>query len=394
MKVSFKRSALANAVALIQNSVSDSGALPILGNIKLEAESEPVRMTGTDLETFARVTLEGRIEEAGSVTLPGKKLAEIARLLPDDDVAIVTAGTKATLTCGRSTYQLSTMDADDFPEWPKTEHVSRIVLPQKDLKRILAHTTFAIPQRDPRKVLMGALFTLIPDKGLVCVATDGRKLGKVETQPIEVVGKNSCSAIIPGRALLEVQKAMAEEGEVEIGISRRQAVFKTERLEYLTSLVEGNYPNYSAVIPDSFKKRIDLPRAAFDEAVVRAGILAERKFNSIVLSFEKDRIEIQAQTFEAGQFRGEVEISFEGEPFKIAFSHQYLHEVFKIIPDAVVHMEIKDSSAPVVFKFDGDPGTMFLVMPVRMSELEPPDEEEDEDDEGDDRYDDEDEDEE
>lgn len=371
MKATFARSTLLSGISLIQNSVSPAGTLPILANVLIEATARGVELIATDLETFSKVTLEARVEEQGRTTVPAKTLADIVRLLPDDDVAIVSTGNRLTLTCNRNIYHLSTMSADDYPEWPKADALKKITLKQADLKRLLRSTMFAIPTKDPRKVLMGALFQLTKD-GLVCVATDGRKLGKATAEPVEVKGKgkDGLQAIIPGRVLAEIDKAIGDEGEIEIGLSERQAVFTVANLTYLATLIEGNFPKYDSVIPDSFKRAIELPKGILLDAITRAAVLAERKYNSIILSFEKNLIEISAQSFEDGSYEGQVEIAYTGEPFKIAFSHQYLQEVFKIAPDAILRMKVKDSAAPVVFECDSDPTALFLVMPVRMHDLE------------------------
>jgi len=364
-----------SGIALTQNLVSATGTLPILSNLLIEADSKDVNLVTTDLEAFAKVSLQAKIEESGRITAPAKTLGDIVRRLPDDDISITTSGTRLTLTCNRNVYHLATMSADDYPEWPKSESVTRITLRQADLKRLLRSTTFAIPLRDPRKVLMGALFVLNAE-GLICVATDGRKLGKSMAEPVEIRGKAECSAIIPGRILTELDKALGEEGEIELALTERQALFSLPNLTYLTSLIEGSFPKYDSVIPESFKKIIELPKATLDETIGRASILAERKFNSIVLGFSQNNLDIHAQSFEDGSYDGQVQVNYEGEPFKIAFSHQYLHEVFKVMPDAVVRMKVKDNTAPVVFEADSDPTSLFLVMPVRMHDLDGPGEEE------------------
>ncbi|MBI1784670.1 DNA polymerase III subunit beta, partial [Candidatus Sumerlaeota bacterium] len=237
MKVTFSRQALMTGISLVQNSVSPAGTLPILSNVLLEAENRGSSLIATDLDTFSKVSLEGRVEEAGRTTVPARTFGDIVRLLPDDDVAIVTSGTRLTLTCNRNVYHLATMSADDYPDWPKTDTITRITLKQSDLKRLLRCTLFAVPTKDPRKVLMGANFILTPN-GLVCVATDGRKLGKAIAEPVELKGKTKkeVSAIIPGRVLQEIDKAIGEEGEIELALAERQAVFSLSNLTYLTTL--------------------------------------------------------------------------------------------------------------------------------------------------------------
>lgn len=373
MKVVFEHQSLASGIQLIHNVVTTTTTMPILSNVMIEAGNQEATISGTDLESFGRVTLKAQVEEAGRITAPAKLFADIVRLLPDGDVVLETTGTKMTVTCNRNVYQLSTMPADDFPDWPSIEADTTLTLRQADLKRILHDTMFAIPSRDPRKVLMGVLFEVNEGK-LVCVATDGRKLGKTESEPQEIIGQQKAQAIIPERILDEISRAIGEEGEITLGISERQIIFKLSNVTYIANRIEGTYPKYDAVIPQSFKRTIKVQTATLSDAISRAAILAERKHHSIILRFANNQIEINSQSFEDGSYEGTVETDYEGEPFRIAFNHQYLQEIFKVMPDPVIDMKVKDSSAPVVFECESDPDSLFLIMPVRMTEIESGDE--------------------
>ncbi len=382
MKATFPRQTLMSGISLVENAVAGYGTLPILSNLLFEATPKGVDLVGTDLECFARVGLEARVEEAGRITAPAKTLAEIVRLLPDDNVAIVTSGSRLTLTCGRNVYHLATMSAEDFPDWPKVEASTRLTLRQADLKRLLDNTLFAMPSRDPRRVLMGTYFHLAENR-LTCVATDGRKLGKSSAQPAKIEGPGEVSAIVPGRVLGEIKRALGEEGEVELAVTEKRIAFSLPNLSltYLTALIDGKFPQYEAVIPASFKRTIDLPKAILDEAITRAAVLAERRHHSVILSFQPNELAIKAESFEEGSYEGVLEIQFGGEAFRIAFNYNYLHDVLKVAPDATVRMKVKEPAAPVVFECESDAETLYLVMPVRIADLE---EESDEPEEGDD----------
>lgn len=370
MKVIFERQPLASGIALIHNVVSSTTSMPILSNILIEAtNTEEASISGTDLESFGRVRLKARVEEAGRVTAPARLLADIVRLLPDGEVTLETSGSRMTILCNRNTYQLATMPADDFPEWPRLQPETTITLRQADLKRMLHNTMFAIPTRDPRKVLMGVLFEV--DGGrLTCVATDGRKLGKAVVEPQEIIGQPTTQAIIPERILKEIDHAIGAEGDIQLMIADRQIMFNLSNLTYVANRIEGTYPKYEAVIPQSFKRTIKIQKNSLADAINRAAILAERKHHSIILKFVTHQIEINAQSFEDGSYEGVVETDYEGEPFRIAFNHQYLQEIFKVTPDDEVDMKIKEANAPVVFECASEPESIFLVMPVRMADAE------------------------
>ena len=369
MKVVFQRQRLAHGIALIHNIVNTSSTMPILANMLIEADNEETRVSGTDLESFGQVRLEAEIEEAGRVTAPARLLNDIVRLLPESDVIMETSGSRLTIQCNRNTYQLSTMPADNFPQWPTIEASTTLTLRQADLRRVLHNTMFAIPTRDPRKVLMGVLFELNEGK-LVCVATDGRKLGKTSVEPVRIEGEQTNSVIIPERILTEVRNAIGEEGEIELAIGERQVMFQLNELSYIANRIEGNYPQYEAVIPQSFKRSIRIQKNTLADAIDRGAVLAERRHHSVLLKFSDHQIEINAQSFEDGSYEGVVETDYEGESFKLAFNHQYLQEIFKVTPDPVFDLKIKDTAAPVVFVCESDPDSLFLVMPVRIADLQ------------------------
>jgi DNA polymerase III subunit beta len=371
MKAIFSRQTLLNGLSLVQNLVGTSGALPILSNVLFSADKDGARLVATDLECFVEVKIEGTIEEGGRVTAPARTLLEIVRLLPEDNIALVTSGTRMTLTCNRNVYHLSTMNADDYPEWPSIDPMLAFSVKQADFNRALKNTLFAIPARDPRKVLMGCLFEVAGGK-LTCVSTDGRKLGKAVIDTSSPKGKKEFHGIVPGRVLQEIQRAMSEEGDIRIELTDQRAVLKVPSLNltFLTSLIEGKYPAYDSVIPETFKRDIELPKVVVDEAIGRAAILAERKHHSIVMSFDENVIQIRSQSFEDGSYEGQVEVDYTHEPFKIAFNYHYLHEVLRVAPDKTIIMKVKDSSSPVVFQCESDPDSLYLVMPVRIHELE------------------------
>ncbi len=369
MKVVFERQPLASGISLIQDVVNQSSTMPILANVLLEAGAGEATLFGTDLESFGRVQLKAVVEEAGRTTVGARLLADIVKLLPEGDVTLEATGNKLTILSGRNTYSLATMPADDFPEWPRVEPETTLILRQADLKRVLHNTTFAIPTRDPRKVLMGVFFDLVGGQ-LICVATDGRKLGKCVIEPVEIRGKEVMQAIVPERILNEIDRAIGEEGELEMAFSDRQVRFTLSNLCYVSNRLEGTYPKYDAVIPQSFKRTVKIQKTTLADAISRAAVMAERKHHSITLKFVRGQIELQAQSFEDGTYEGSVEVDYDGEPFRLAFNHQYLQEILKVTPDAVVELKIKEVNAPVVFECESDPQSLFLVMPVRMSEVE------------------------
>lgn len=367
MKIIFDRHDLAGGIALIHNATSSTATMPILGNLLIEAEGEDVFIRGTDLEFFGQIHLKAQVEQPGRITAPAKVLADIVKVLPAGEVTFVTEETRLIVESGRNTYQLSTMPSEDFPNWPRIEVNTTLVLNQADLKRALRNTMFAIPARDPRKILMGVLFD-ITDGKLICVATDGRRLGKTIIEPVEIKGIEKIQTVIPERILKEVDHALGDMDEVIVEISDRSLVFKIGKLTYLGNRIEGAYPKYDAVIPNDFHWEIPLQKNVIVDAIGRAAVLAERKYNSIVLDFKAQQIEVFSQSSEDGSYQGMIETDFEVEPIRIAFNYQYLQDILKIIPDSDLTMKIKENTAPVIFICESIPNSLFLAMPVKLAD--------------------------
>lgn len=369
MKVIFERQPLASGINLIQNMVSQSTPMPILAHIMIEATGSEAIFTGTDLESFGQVKLKAQVEEAGHITAPARLIADIVKVLPEGDVVFETTGKRLTVSCNKNSYDLSTLPPEEYPDWPQVEADTTFTLRQADLTRALQNTMFAIPSRDPRKVLKG-IYVELEDGKLICVATDGRKLGKCVIEPVETRGQEKTSAIIPDSILREIDRAIGEEGEIDLAIGERQVKFTLSNVVYVANRIDGTYPQYSAVIPPSFKRTIKIQKNDLADAINRAGILAERQHHSILLEFKENMVEIKSQSSEEGTYEGQVEIDYDGEPFKIAFNYQYLQEIFKVTQDPVLDMKIKEATQPVVFEAESDPDSIFLVMPVRIAENE------------------------
>ncbi len=274
----------------------------------------------------------------------------------------------ASIKCGGDQYQLTTQSAEDFPSWPDLQAGTTLSIEQKTVKRILGNILYALPLRDPRKVLLGALFD-IKNNELVCVTTDGKKLGLSRCDLPEVEGVQPTSAIIPHKILTEVHHNLKDEGMVRLLIGERQVAFDLGNLLYLSNRIDGIFPNYEMVIPKEFSKLIPLNRNRFMEVVSRAALLSEERNNSVIMRFENGRIRISSRTYEMGSYQGVLEVEYDGDPFDIAFNHVYLNDTLRVIGTDTIVMKIMQNTAPVVFVEANDDKSLFLVMPIKLTDI-------------------------
>ncbi|MFW6304062.1 MAG: DNA polymerase III subunit beta [Candidatus Sumerlaeota bacterium] len=369
MKLSFEKDLLAHATDATQTMANTSSSLPILGNILISADDGGnVTLEASDMESCVRCTIQAEVQQAGSITVPAKTFHSIVRELPSGNVSLDFSSQLAEIVAGGNQYQLTTQSPEDFPTWPDLSAVTTLTLEQKTLKRILSHVLYALPQRDPRKVLLGALFD-VKDNQLTCVTTDGKKLGLSKCDLGEIEGAQPSSAIIPGKLLNEILRNLKDEGTVRVLIGERQVGFELDNLVYLGNRIDGIFPNYEMVIPADFTREIRLNRERFLNEVRRAAIISEEHNNSIIMRFEPGKINFSSRTYEVGSFQGTIDIDYDGEAFDIAFNHIYLTESFRVIESEEVIMKIKQNTAPVVFVMPDDDSSLFLVMPIKLTDI-------------------------
>ncbi len=369
MKLRFEKDMLAHATNATYSVANPQSSLAILGNILITAGPDGgVVFEASDMEACVRCTVQGEVVEPGSITVPAKTFNSIVRELPSGKVELDFTGALAGITCGGNQYQLTTQTPEDFPTWPDLQAATTISIEQSVLKRILSHILYALPTRDPRKVLLGALFD-IKENELICVTTDGKKLGLSRCDLPEIEGIQPTSAIIPHKILSEVHGNLQDEGMVRILIGERQVAFELDNLIYLSNRIDGIFPNYNMVIPPDFSKEILLNRAQFVEEIRRAAIISEERNNSIIMRFEPGRIHFSARTYDVGSFNGTLEVAYDGEAFDIAFNHNYLTDSFRVIEGEEVIMKIKQNNAPVVFVTPDNDKSLFLVMPIKLTDI-------------------------
>lgn len=369
MKLRFAKDVLAHATAVTQSLANAQSSLPILANILITAGKDGRAVfEASDMESCVRCTVEAEVTKAGSTTVHAKRFHAIVAGLPEGDVDLDFSGQLAGISGGGKDYNLTTQSPEDFPSWPDLQAGTTIEIEQAALKRILSHVLFALPQRDPRKVLLGSLFD-IKDNELICVATDGKKLGLSRQALAKVEGIQPAQAIIPGRILHEVHRNLKDEGTLRLLIGERQIAFDMGNIVYLSNRIDGVFPNYEMVIPNEFTKEILLPRADFISEIHRASLISEERNNSIIMRFEPGRIEFTARTYEVGSFRGTLDIDYQEDPFDIAFNHVYLSETFRVIEGDKVLMKMKQNNAPVVFVMPENPNSLFLVMPIKLTDI-------------------------
>ncbi|HRI88052.1 MAG TPA: DNA polymerase III subunit beta, partial [Candidatus Hydrogenedentes bacterium] len=268
MKIRIPRQDLLEAVNKVKTVVSPKSALPILSHILMEAEENALKLTATDLKVSIECTVDCTVKEAGSLTVSSQRLSSILAELPEGEISLDLAGNSViNLECGKIKTKLFSMSADEFPPVRTFEGVEPLTIEQKVLKKMFQKTSFAICSDQARYNLTGLLCE-IADGKFTAVATDGRRMSLYSEKEGIPRGVN-IKVIIPGKMITELERLLAENGEVLVYLDESQAAFQFDSLRLVTALIEGNFPNYDMVIPKKHDKEGVIPTATFMEAMRR-----------------------------------------------------------------------------------------------------------------------------
>ncbi len=364
MKFVVTKEALLDGLQRIQNVVSTRSTLPVLTNALLETTETGVRLTTTDLEVAIRCEISAQVEKPGSTTLPARRLAAIVRELPSSEITIETdAKNISTLRCGASYFKIFGLAKEEFPAFPSFKEAKTYAIKQSELKDGLRKTSYGISVDETRYVLNGILFAFKENK-LTLVATDGRRLALFDSD-LEFPRSHERDFIVPTKAVTELQRLLAEDGEVQISAADNLVSFELNGAQLVSKLVEGNYPNYRQVIPGEAKERITLEREAFFNSVRRVSLLSSDKTSSVRLSFTKNNLDISANTPEVGEAKESLAVTYRGRDLSIAFNPEFLMDPLRNLAEDEVHLELIDEMSPGVIKINTP--FLYVLMPMRVS---------------------------
>jgi len=368
MKLSIAKEQLIAGLQTVQNAVGTRSTLPVLSNVLLVAGDGELALTGTDLDITVSCSVEATVEEGGSTTLPVKRFLGIVKELPTPEIEIeISENNVCSIQSGSSFYKIHGVAAEDFPKVGSFDDDAKLTLPQEKLKAMLKRTSFAISTDETRYVLNGIYLKSEEDK-LTMVATDGRRLAMVEE---ETGGELTGEFIIPTKAVNELNRLLGTDGEIELKFKENQASFNlssesgTDAL-IITKLVEGNYPNYRQVIPNTENaERVELVREEVYQALRRAELMTNDKSNSVKLAFTENLLTITANTPDVGEGREKIAINYGGREISIAFNPIYFMDPLKALEEDEFTMELIDELSPGLIKTKSP--FLYVLMPMRMS---------------------------
>ncbi len=358
---------LLEALQSVAGIVERRHTLPILANVLLRKTGDAIEFTTSDLEIQVRTqaTLGGDPGNL-STTVGARKLIDILRSLPGDQLVTLTAAAnKLTLTGGKSRFTLQTLPADDFPLVNEAvDFGPAFSVPQKVLKTLINQVHFAMAVHDIRYYLNGILF-VAEGKQLTLVATDGHRLGLAQAQLETDIPKQE--VILPRKTVLELHRLLKDEDTaIEMRFAGNQARFNFSGLEFVTKLVEGKFPDYNRVIPKNHQNAVVLGRTTLLASLQRAAILTSEKFKGVRVNIEPGLLRIASSNAEQEEAKEEIEIDYEGDSIEVGFNVTYLMDALSNIVQDMVKIELQDGNASALITVPDQTGFKYVVMPMRI----------------------------
>jgi DNA polymerase-3 subunit beta len=364
MRITCSRDELVAKLGVVSRAVSTRGTVQVLSGILVSADGGGLSLAATDMELSLRTTLEAEVDGDGAVVIPGKLLVDLARLLPENEVSIEYRPEEgvAQITSGSASYRLNTYAAEDFPRLPAVD-AQLHAIEREALLETVERVARSASRDESRPVLTGILVRFEAGK-LVMVATDSYRLSVKETE-LEAAAPE-LEAIIPARALQELARLGAGGGDtVELGVHENHVVFGTGDAWLTTRRIDGQFPNYRQLMPETFDVELTIGRAELYDVVRRIAVLAQRN-SPLRLGFTEGELTVSAQTQDVGEAKESLPVGYAGDEFMIGFNAEFLREGVDSIKGDDVLLKLINPLRPALL-VDPAGDFTYLIMPIRLA---------------------------
>lgn len=363
LRITCAKDELVQGLGVVGRAVSTRTSVQILSGILLEAQGDELRLAATDMELSLRTTVAAAVQGAGSIVLPGRTLVDIARLLPGDEVTIEHRPTESVvhITSGSASYTLNTFNAEDFPRLPDLSAAQTFAVDRDALLETIGRVARAASRDESRPVLTGVLVHFTGTT-IVMAATDSYRLAVKQTELAG--GAPELEAIVPSRALQELARVATAGDEVSVGVHDNQVLFATGGTWLTTRRIDGQFPNYRQLLPETFEHELTLPRADLLEVVRRAAVMIQRA-TPLQLRFAEGELTVVARTHEVGESRESLPVAFTGDVLEIGFNADFLRDGLESVEGDDVRVKLISPLRPAVLQGESDDFT-YLVMPIRL----------------------------
>mgnify|MGYP001093371418 CR=1 FL=1 len=365
MKFTCEKNALVSAISVASRTVAQKSTIPALEGIYIRAGVK-LTLSGYNLETGITISVDADIQETGACIMPSRLFFDIIRKLPDDTVSIsVDENFKVSIRGGISSFSITAMSSEDYPELPDVGDGREIYIPQNKLKELISGTIFAVSENQGRPIHTGVKFEVTND-AITAVAVDGFRLARRTFHPEEGTGRE-LNFVVPAAGLKEVEKILTDvEDNAAFTLGTKHILFQVGNATLVCRLLEGEFIRYRQILPEEWQTRVTVDRAELGSAIDRASLIArEGKSNLVCFKLDGETLEVSSNS-ETGDMEEKMQVITEGKDLTIAFNVRYITDVLKALSDDQIVMRFNSNVSPcVVCPVEGD-SYLYLVLPVRV----------------------------
>ena len=373
MKFTVNKSEILQVLSKVQGLAGRKTNLAITTNVLITAVDNGIIIRATDLETGFEGLFPAKVEREGSVAIHARKLFEIVRDFPSDDIHINEVENHWIEIGNRNVeYHLVGMNPDDFPELPQFDEMSFFEIDAAALTRMIERAVFISGASDDKRAHIVGLYLEAREQQdqrcLRLVSTDGSRLSKVDY----ACGKDgqlpfSESVLVPKKGMVEVAKFLEPDEKVKLGVQDNNLVVKKENETIIVRLLEGEFPEYDDIIrPRENAKRIPMERQLFMMMLKRMSILSTDEYRSVIFHFVNDKLLITSTNPDIGESKEDMAIQFDGNPIEVAFNPRFFIEALNVIDSETVLLDIVDDEKPCMMAGEGEPDFITVIMPMRI----------------------------
>ncbi len=371
MKFVANKEDLLNGIRIVERATVVKGLQPVLANVLIETVGEnQIKLSATDFDLSITTLLNADVEEEGKFTLPAKKLGEIISRLQDELVRIEQNGSAATITCKNSKFDILGISANEFPQ--VEENISEddsIEIETRPFTKAIREVVSAAAGYETNNLLSGVVCQ-VNKNILEMAATDGNRLARVR----EIVTNNSVDdekmfeMLISSKVLAELSKiALLDESEnIRICKEVKKIVITVGKTKIITRLMQGQFPKYNQLIPQSFPKVAEVEKSALISALERVAVMVNEKNSIVKFEFADNTLKLSGDSPEAGNSQDVIDVKYAGEPLAIAFNYKFILEFLKIVETETILIQLNTPLSATVFAPDSDEDYIYLVMPVQL----------------------------
>ena len=372
MKIICEKEKILKALNSVTKAVANKTTMPILEGILIQTNDGEVKLTTYDLEIGIEYIIDADVKEQGATVVNAIMFSEIIRKLPDTDINIsLNENNLLVIECEGSLYKLATMNPEEFPELPQITVENSIEIEQNTLKEMIRKTIFAVSTEENRPIFTGCLFEIKNNK-LNVVAVDGFRLAWKSKFLQNSV--NDFTAVIPGRTLNEVNKIILDSFDtIKIGVAKNQALFEMENCKLVTRLLDGEFLNYSSVIPENWETRIRVNKNNLSNCFERISLISassiekEKKY-PVKVSIEIGKVIISC-TNQTGDAKEEMYVSTEGQNLEAGFNPKYFLDALRAIDDEEIFVDFGTSISPCIIRPVEESGDyIYMILPIRLKD--------------------------